>query len=87
MNQDLHERRAAAISRGMSTVLPIYAARASNAELWDEDGRRYVDFAGGIAVVNTGHVHPEVSTVWFHKKLTKRRALDSNASPSNSQPS
>jgi 4-aminobutyrate aminotransferase / (S)-3-amino-2-methylpropionate transaminase / 5-aminovalerate transaminase len=59
-NQDLHERRNAAISRGMSTMLPVYVGRAQNAELWDEDGRRYVDFAGGIAVVNTGHVHPQV---------------------------
>ena len=59
-NQNLQERRDAALSRGMSTMLPIYIARASNAELWDEDGRRYVDFAGGIAVVNTGHVHPQV---------------------------
>lgn len=59
-NQDLHERRDAAISRGMSTMLPVYVARARNAELWDEDGRRYVDFAGGIAVVNTGHVNPQV---------------------------
>lgn len=59
-SQDLHARRDAAISRGMSTMLPVYIARASNAELWDEDGRRYVDFAGGIAVVNTGHVHPQV---------------------------
>jgi 4-aminobutyrate aminotransferase/(S)-3-amino-2-methylpropionate transaminase len=59
-NQALHERRNAAISRGMSTMLPVYVKRAQNAELWDEDGRRYVDFAGGIAVVNTGHVHPRV---------------------------
>ncbi|HEY5810855.1 MAG TPA: 4-aminobutyrate--2-oxoglutarate transaminase, partial [Povalibacter sp.] len=59
-NQALHERRAAAISRGMSTMLPVYVQKAQNAEIWDEDGRRYVDFAGGIAVVNTGHVHPRV---------------------------
>ena len=59
-NSDLHERRIAAISRGMSTMLPLYVEKGLNAELWDADGRRYVDFAGGIAVVNTGHLHPHV---------------------------
>ena len=59
-NQDLHERRNAALSKGMSTMLPVYIERGQNAELWDADGRRYVDFAGGIAVVNTGHLHPHV---------------------------
>ena len=38
---------------------PIYAKRAKNAEIWSEDGKRYIDFAAGIAVVNTGHQHPE----------------------------
>jgi 4-aminobutyrate aminotransferase / (S)-3-amino-2-methylpropionate transaminase / 5-aminovalerate transaminase len=59
-NQQLHERRIASISRGMSTMLPVYIERAENAELWDADGNRYIDFAGGIAVVNTGHLHPKV---------------------------
>jgi 4-aminobutyrate aminotransferase/(S)-3-amino-2-methylpropionate transaminase len=59
-NQQLHDRRIASISRGMSTMLPVYIERAQNAELWDVDGNRYIDFAGGIAVVNTGHVHPRV---------------------------
>jgi 4-aminobutyrate aminotransferase / (S)-3-amino-2-methylpropionate transaminase / 5-aminovalerate transaminase len=59
-NSDLHRRRLAAISSGMSTMLPIYIERAENAQLWDADGRRFIDFAGGIAVVNTGHLHPEV---------------------------
>src|SRR3546814_19526394 len=40
--------------------MPIFAARAENAELWDADGRRHVDFAGGIAVLNVGHRHPKV---------------------------
>src|SRR5690606_32242803 len=38
----------------------IYADRAENSEIWDVEGRRYIDFAGGIAVVNTGHRHPKV---------------------------
>jgi len=41
-------------------MLPVYIERAENAELWDAEGKRYIDFAGGIAVVNTGHLHPKV---------------------------
>jgi 4-aminobutyrate aminotransferase/(S)-3-amino-2-methylpropionate transaminase len=59
-NQQLQGRRDAAIARGISNQLPVFVARASNAEIWDEEGRRYIDFASGIAVLNTGHVHPEV---------------------------
>ena len=59
-NSDLLARRTKAIPRGVSTATPVFAARAENAELWDMDGKRYVDFAGGIAVLNTGHRHPTV---------------------------
>lgn len=59
-NNDLLQRRTAAIPRGVGNSLPIYAERAANAELWDVEGRRYIDFASGIAVLNTGHVHPRV---------------------------
>ncbi|HRD27006.1 MAG TPA: aspartate aminotransferase family protein [Caulobacter sp.] len=59
-NADLLSRRTAAVPRGVATATPIFAARAENAELWDADGNRYVDFAGGIAVLNTGHRHPKV---------------------------
>ena len=38
----------------------IYADRAENSEIWDVEGRRYIDFSSGIAVVNTGHRHPKV---------------------------
>ncbi len=38
----------------------IYVAKAENSELWDVDGKRYIDFAAGIAVLNTGHRHPRV---------------------------
>ena len=38
----------------------IYVAKAENSELWDVDGRRFIDFASGIGVVNTGHRHPKV---------------------------
>jgi len=59
-NSDLHDRRNAALTKGMSTMLPVYIEKGHNAELWDADGRRYVDFASGIAVLNTGHLHPQV---------------------------
>ena len=59
-NSDLARRRAAAVPRGVANSLQVYADRASNAELWDVEGRRYIDFASGIAVLNTGHLHPRV---------------------------
>ncbi|MDF3020624.1 MAG: 4-aminobutyrate aminotransferase [Steroidobacteraceae bacterium] len=59
-NSELHQRRIAAIPRGVGNSLAVYAERAQNAELWDVEGRRFVDFASGIAVVNTGHLHPQV---------------------------
>ena len=59
-NAELHQRRVAAIPRGVANSLAVYAERASNAELWDVEGKRYVDFASGIAVLNTGHRHPSV---------------------------
>ena len=59
-NKTLNERREAATPRGVATATQIFADRAENAELWDVEGKRYVDFAGGIAVLNTGHRHPTV---------------------------
>lgn len=59
-NADLSRRRAAAIPRGVGNSLQVYADRASNAEIWDVEGRRYIDFASGIAVLNTGHLHAKV---------------------------
>ncbi|MFT9165292.1 MAG: aminotransferase class III-fold pyridoxal phosphate-dependent enzyme, partial [Komagataeibacter saccharivorans] len=59
-NQALLARRERAVPRGVATATPVFADRAENAELWDVEGRRYVDFAGGIAVLNVGHRHPRV---------------------------
>ena len=56
---DLKTRKAAAVPNGVGTK-GIYVAKAENSELWDVDGRRYVDFAAGIAVLNTGHRHPKI---------------------------
>jgi 4-aminobutyrate aminotransferase/(S)-3-amino-2-methylpropionate transaminase len=59
-NADLSRRRAAAIPRGVGNSLQVYAERALNGEIWDVEGRRYIDFGSGIAVLNTGHLHPKV---------------------------
>lgn len=57
---ELHVRRNAAVARGIGHATAIYAKKAKNAEIWSEDGKRYIDFGAGIAVVNTGHQHPKV---------------------------
>jgi 4-aminobutyrate aminotransferase / (S)-3-amino-2-methylpropionate transaminase / 5-aminovalerate transaminase len=59
-NAELHQRRQQAVPRGITNSLAVYAEHAANAELWDVEGRRYIDFASGISVLNTGHVHPHV---------------------------
>jgi 4-aminobutyrate aminotransferase len=56
---ELKARKTAAVPNGVGTR-GIYVAKAENAELWDVDGRRFIDFAAGIAVLNTGHRHPRV---------------------------
>jgi 4-aminobutyrate aminotransferase/4-aminobutyrate aminotransferase/(S)-3-amino-2-methylpropionate transaminase len=60
LNSEFMARRAAALPRGVGQAHPLFAAKALNAEVWDLEGRRYIDFVAGIAVVNTGHCHPEV---------------------------
>ena len=59
-NELLMARKAAATPRGVGVMGNFFADRAENAELWDVEGKRYIDFAGGIAVMNTGHRHPKV---------------------------
>jgi 4-aminobutyrate aminotransferase / (S)-3-amino-2-methylpropionate transaminase / 5-aminovalerate transaminase len=59
-NRTLAARRERAVPRGVASSTAIYADRAENAQLWDVEGRRFIDFAGGIAVLNTGHLHPKV---------------------------
>lgn len=59
-NAEIAERRTSAIARGVGMMTQIYVDRAENAEVWDVEGNRYIDFAAGIAVVNTGHRHPKV---------------------------
>ncbi|MES0158091.1 4-aminobutyrate--2-oxoglutarate transaminase [Mesorhizobium sp. M0018] len=59
-NSAISERKSQSISRGVGMTTQIYADRAENSEIWDVEGRRYIDFSSGIAVVNTGHRHPRV---------------------------
>ncbi len=59
-NADVAKRRDDAISRGVGMQTQIFVDRALNSEVWDIEGNRYIDFAAGIAVVNTGHCHPRV---------------------------
>jgi 4-aminobutyrate aminotransferase len=59
-NEQLMARKAAATPRGVGVMGTFFAERAQGAELWDAEGRRFIDFAGGIAVMNVGHGHPKV---------------------------
>jgi len=59
-NSALSNRLQAAVARGVSVSLPVFAAFAEGAEIRDVEGRRYIDFAGGIGVLNVGHRHPRV---------------------------
>ncbi|QZA78536.1 4-aminobutyrate--2-oxoglutarate transaminase [Deefgea tanakiae] len=60
LNEELLARKQAATPRGVGVMAPFFLDHAENAELWDVTGRRFIDFAGGIAVLNTGHRHPDV---------------------------
>ncbi len=59
-NSEWQARKEKAMARGQGTLAPVYIERAENAELWDVEGNRYIDFGSGIAVTNTGHSNPKV---------------------------
>jgi 4-aminobutyrate aminotransferase len=59
-NSELQRRKDAATPRGVGVMCQFYADRASNAEIWDIENRRFIDFGSGIAVLNTGHRHPKL---------------------------
>ncbi|WP_411743741.1 4-aminobutyrate--2-oxoglutarate transaminase [Reinekea sp.] len=59
-NQQIQQRKDAAIARGMGNLYSAFVTKAKNAELWDAEGNRYIDFGTGIAVCNTGHSHPKI---------------------------
>lgn len=60
-------RQSASVASGIRNVHPVYLDRAENAEAWDVDGKRYLDFVGGIGVLNTGHRHPVVMAKVAHQ--------------------
>ena len=59
-NLELQKRKTQVIARGQGNMYPVYVERAQNSEIWDVEGKRYIDFGTGIAVCNTGHSHPKV---------------------------
>ncbi len=59
-NTQLQARKTEVIARGQGNVYPVYVDHAKNSEVWDVEGKRYIDFGTGIAVCNTGHCHPKV---------------------------
>src|SRR5699024_9760171 len=61
-NAELLKRKNAATPRGVGVMCEFYADRAKNSEIWDIEGKRYIDFACGIAVCNTGHRHPRLTS-------------------------
>lgn len=56
----LLQQRDQFVPRGLVTAHPLVIDRAQGAEVWDVDGKRYLDFVGGIGVMNIGHNHPQV---------------------------
>lgn len=59
-NNDFNRRRDQAVARAIAFASTFTAARAENAEVWDVEGKRYIDFCGGIGCQNVGHRHPKV---------------------------
>ena len=59
-NKELQERKAKVFARGQGNTYPVFVKRAKNAELWDVEDNRFIDFGTGIAVCNTGHSHPKI---------------------------
>jgi len=67
---DFAELRTKYVPRGITSAHPITADHARGSELWDVSGKRYIDFAGGIGVMNVGHAHPRVMKA-VHEQLEK----------------
>ncbi len=60
ININLQERKEKVFAKGQGNTYPIYVKEAKNAEIWDVEGNRFIDFGTGIAVCNTGHAHPKI---------------------------
>lgn len=59
-NENLLARRKKVLPNGLGIAFPVFADKARNSEIWDVEGKRYIDFVGGISVLNTGHSHPKI---------------------------
>ncbi|CAI8899339.1 5-aminovalerate aminotransferase DavT [Pseudomonas chlororaphis] len=68
------------ISQSISIVHPIRLSHGKNAEVWDENGQRYIDFVGGIGVLNLGHCHPRVVAA-IQQQATRLTHYAFNAAP------
>ncbi len=59
-NEQLRQRRSAAVTPGAVSTHPFHPVRGEGSYVWDVEGKRYLDFSTGIAVMNIGHSHPAV---------------------------
>ncbi|MBF7052105.1 4-aminobutyrate--2-oxoglutarate transaminase [Halomonas sp. KAO] len=59
-NAELNQLKQRYVASGAASPSEQFAARGENALLWDAEGNRIIDFAGGIGVLNLGHRHPKV---------------------------
>jgi len=60
-NSDWQARKEDAVARGQGNIAPVYVEHAKGSEIWDVEGRRYIDFGTGIAVCSAGHCHPKIT--------------------------
>ncbi|WP_260961662.1 2-aminoadipate transaminase [Pseudomonas citri] len=68
------------ISQSISIVHPVSLSHGKNAEVWDSDGKRYIDFVGGIGVLNLGHCHPRIVEA-IREQATRLTHYAFNAAP------
>ncbi|MFT5658347.1 MAG: 4-aminobutyrate aminotransferase/(S)-3-amino-2-methylpropionate transaminase, partial [Gammaproteobacteria bacterium] len=60
-NSDWQTRKNDAVARGQGNLASVFVDHASGSEIWDVEGRRYIDFGSGIAVCSAGHTHPKIT--------------------------
>ena len=59
-NSEWQARKNDAVARGQGNIAPVFVERALGSEIWDVEGKRYIDFGTGIAVCSAGHSHPKI---------------------------
>lgn len=78
--QQLKKKQEKTLARGIGVLCDWYVDRAENSTIWDTTGKSYTDFAGGIAVLNTGHRHPKVMAA-VHAQLDRFTHTSFQVSP------